>query len=99
MSCTTVDLDPHDEHSLGLNADVHVSRLAGDGEIAPKATGHNRGGRALVQLFGFFVRDAYQPHAYALLTLEVLERTHHRRNPALHVVGATTDQAVALDAR
>ena len=37
--------------------------------------------------------------ADAVLGGDVLERAHHRRQPALHVVGAATDQPVALDAR
>ena len=35
----------------------------------------------------------------AVLVGDVLERAHHRRQAALHVVGAAADQAVALHAR
>ena len=34
-----------------------------------------------------------------VLVGEVAQRAHHRREPALHVVGAAPVQAVALDAR
>ena len=38
-------------------------------------------------------------HAHGVLRRRVVDRAHHRRERALHVVGAAADQPVALDAR
>jgi hypothetical protein len=94
-----VDLDPHRQHALCLHADVQVGRLAGDREVAAEPAPHDRVGRAHVQLLGFLVGNAHEPYANALLALEVLERAHHRRQPALHVVCPPADEPVVLDPR
>ncbi len=94
-----LDLDPHRQHALGLDADVQIGRLTGDRKAATEPHPDDRVGRADVELLGFLVGDADQPHAHALLALEILERAHHRCEPALHVVGATAEQPVALDTR
>jgi hypothetical protein len=60
---------------------------------------HERVRRARVDLLGLLVRHADEAHAHLVLALEVLERAHHRRQAALHVVGAAADQPVALHAR
>ncbi len=46
---------------------MHVGRLAGDREVAAEPAGHDRVGRALVELLGLLVGDADQPHADAIL--------------------------------
>jgi hypothetical protein len=45
------------------------------------------------------VGDAHEPDAHPLLVLDVLERAHHRRQRAFHVVGATAEQLVAVHSR
>ena len=99
MGSATVHDDPHHQHALGLDADVHVGGLAGDREIPAQAGADDRVGRALVELLGLLVADADQAHLDLVLVLDVLERAHHRRQAALHVVGAAADQPVALDSR
>ena len=94
-----VDLDPHREHALGLDADVQVGGLAGDREVADVALLDEVVGAALLDLLGLLVGDADEVHAHALLRGQVVERAHHRREAALHVVGAAAVEAVALDAR
>ena len=89
-------LDAHGQHTLGLDSDAQIRRLPGDREIATQALLDHGVGGAQVQLLGFLVRDADQPYAHPLLALQVLERAHHRRQSALHVVGAAPDQVVAL---
>ena len=94
-----MDLDPHRQHALGLDSDVQVGRLAGDREVAAEAAPHDCVAGAYVQLLGLFVGNADQPDADAVLTLEVLERAHHPREPALHVIRTAAEQPVALHTR
>ena len=93
------DLDAAREHALGLDADVQVGRLAGDREVAAEAALARVVGRARVDVLGLLVGRAQEAHAHAVLLGEVAQRAHHRRQAALHVVGAAADQPVALDAR
>ena len=94
-----VDLDADREHALGLDADVQVGRLAGDREVAAQPFLDQRVGRALRDVLGLLVGNADEAHAHLVLLGDVAERAHHRRERALHVVGAAADQPVALDAR
>ena len=93
------DLDADREHALRLDADVQVGRLAGQREVAAQALGDERVGRAVVDVLGLLVGHADELHAHLVLLGRVADRAHHRRERALHVVGAAADQAVALDAR
>ena len=52
-----------------------------------------------VDVLGLLVGHADEAHAHLVLGGDVVERAHHRREAALHVVGAAADQPVALDAR
>ena len=54
---------------------------------------------ALLLLVGLLVADAHEVHLHRVLGGQVAHRAHHRREAALHVVGAAADQAVALDPR
>ena len=65
----------------------------------PRPCARPRVGRALVELLGLLVGHADEPHADRVLVVDVLQRAHHRRQAALHVVGAAADQPVALDPR
>ena len=56
-------------------------------------------GRAPRDVLGLLVGDADEAHADLVLRGDVLERAHHGRQRALHVVGAAADEPVALDAR
>ena len=56
-------------------------------------------GRAVVDVLGLLVGHAHEAHAHARPARRSRERAHHRREAALHVVGAAADQPVALDAR
>ena len=95
-----VHLDAQDEHALGLHADVEVGGLARDREVADVALPDQvRGAALLVRLLGLLVGHAEEVHAHAVLGGHVVEGAHHRREPALHVVGAAPVQAVAVDAR
>ena len=94
------DLHAHREHALGLDADVQVGRLAGDREVALRprsATSQSveRSSTSSDSSSGTQMNS----HAHAVLLGGVVDRAHHRRERALHVVGAAADQAVALDAR
>jgi hypothetical protein len=95
--------DPHREHALGLDPDVEVRRLAGDREVRAGGgrvpTGDDRVGGALVELLGLLVGHTHHPHPDRVLVGEVAQRAQHRRQSALHVVGAAADQPVALDPR
>ena len=56
-------------------------------------------GRARVDVLGLLVGHADEADAHRVLLGEVAQRAHHRREAALHVVGAAPVQAVALDPR
>src|SRR5512133_2268724 len=93
------DLQAQREHALGLDADVQVGRLAGEREGGVQALLDEDVGRAPRDVLRLFVGHADEAHADVVLRGDVLERAHHGRQRALHVVGAATDQPVALDAR
>ena len=93
------DLQAQREHALGLDADVQVGRLAGEREVAVQALLDEDVGRAPRDVLGLLVGDADEAHADLVLRGDVLERAHHGRQRALHVVGAAADEPVALDAR
>ena len=87
------------EDALGLDADVQVGRLAGDREVAAQALAHEPVDRVGLDVLGLLVGDADEAHADAVLVGGVADGAHHRREAALHVVGAAADQPVALDPR
>src|SRR5215218_26124 len=95
-----VNLDPHREHALRLDADVEVGRLAGDREVTDVALLDDvvRGALALL-LVGLLVRHADEVDLDGVLAGEPAGGGHHRREAALHVVGAAPVEAVAVDAR
>ena len=64
-----------------------------------KPVAHHLVGRARVDVLGLLVRRAQEAHAHPRLGRDVVQRAHHRRERALHVIGAAADQAVALDPR
>ena len=66
---------------------------------AAQALGDERVGRAVVDVLGLLVGHADERHADPVLLGRLADRAHHRRERALHVVGAAADEAVALDAR
>ena len=92
-------LEPHRQHALRLHADVQVGRLAGDREVAGVAVLDQELGAAVDLLLGLLVRDDREDDAHARLVAQLLERAHHRRERALHVVGAAAVEPVALDPR
>ena len=94
-----VDVEAEGEHALGLDADVQPGRLAGDREVAREAAADDLVGRARVDVLGLLVGHADEAHADRVLLAQVAQRAHHRREPALHVVGAAAVQPVALDPR
>ena len=94
-----VDVEAEREHALGLDADVQVGRLARDREVAAEAAAHDLVGGARVDVLGLLVGHADEADADGVLLGQVAQRAHHRREPALHVVGAAAVQPVALDAR
>ena len=87
------------EHALGLHADVKVGRLAGDREVAAVAALDQNVGAADAHRLGLFVGDAEEADLHPFLVAQIAQRAHHRGERGLHVVGAATDQVVALDAR
>ena len=91
--------DADGQDALGLDADVHVGRLARDGEVRAVAATHERVGGALLDLLGLLVRRTQKADAHGVLFGRLAHGAHHGRQPALHVVGAAADQPVALDAR
>jgi hypothetical protein len=78
---------------------VEVRRLAGDREVGVVTQLDEEIGRAVRLLLGFLVRNHHEDDAHVGLVPELLDRAHHRRQPALHVVGAAPVEAVALDPR
>ena len=77
---------------------MHVGRLAGDREVAEVALLDQVVRPALLELLGLLVGHAHEVHAHAVLGGEVVQRQHHPGEPTLHVVGATPEQAVAVEA-
>ena len=65
----------------------------------PSSLAHEPVGRAVLDVLGLLVGDADEAHAHGVLRGGVVDGAHHRRERALHVVGAAPDQPVALDAR
>jgi hypothetical protein len=49
------DFDPHGEDTFGLNADVHVRGLAGDGEVADVTLLDQVVRAALLEVLGLFI--------------------------------------------
>jgi len=94
-----VHLDAQGEHALGLDADAQVGRLAGDREVAHVALRHNVVRAAVEWLIRLLVGYADEVDPDGGLGGELPDGAHHRREAALHVVGAAADQAVAVDAR
>ena len=60
---------------------------------------HQVVGAALLEVLGLLVGHAHEMHAHPLLPGQVVQGAHHRRQPALHVVGAATVEAIAVDVR
>jgi len=78
---------------------VQVRRLTGDREVGLQAVAQERVGRAVVDVLGLLVSHAEEQDAHGVLGAGVLYREHHRRQRALHVIGAAAVQPVALHAR
>ena len=79
---------------------MQVGRLAGDREVdVGERLADERVDGARVEVVGLLVGHADEAHAHLVLVGGVADGAHHRRQRALHVVGAAADQAVALDAR
>lgn len=93
------DGDSQREHPLGLHPDVKIGGLAGDREVAAVAALDQNIGAADPHRLRLLVGDAEEAHLHALFVAQIAQRAHHRRESRLHVVGATTDKRVALDAR
>ncbi len=93
------DLDAQHKHPLRLHADVEVGGLARDRELAAIAPRDQMVGATLVLLLGLLVGDAQEVHPHAVLGGHVVQRAHHRRQAALHVVGAAPVEAIAVQAR
>ena len=58
-----------------------------------------RVGAAVLDVLGLLVGHADEPDAHGVVGRDVVDGAHHRREAALHVVGAAADEPVALDAR
>ena len=87
------------QHALRLHADLHVGRLAGDREVADVAV-LDEPVRAAVSVSSDSSSATQTKWTRtSLRSRHLAERAHHRREPALHVVGAAAEQAVAVDAR
>ena len=54
--------------------------------------------RSIGLLLGLLVRNDDEDDTHVGLVAELLDGAHHRRKPALHVVGAAAVEPVALDA-
>jgi hypothetical protein len=79
---------------------VEVGGLTRDREVPDVALPHQVCGAALlVLLLRLLVGDAEEVHSHAVLGRHVVQRAHHGREPALHVVGAAPEQAVAVHPR
>ena len=85
---------------LAWTPTCRFGRLAGDREIADVARLDQQVRRALVDLLGLLVGHADEAHrARRSWSREVVQRAHHRREAALHVIGAAALEPVALDPR
>jgi len=65
---------------------------------SPMKPSHHLVRGAQIDVLGLLVGHAQEAHADALVARHVVEGEHHRRQPALHVVGPAAVQAVALHA-
>ena len=93
------DLEPHRQHPLGLDPDVEVGRLAGDREVADEAGVDQPVAAAVLALLRLLVADHAEPHPDPVLVAHRRGDDHHRRDRALHVVGAAPVEPVPLDPR
>jgi hypothetical protein len=93
------DLHANREDAFRLHADVQVGGLAGQREVGSQALLDEDVGRAARHVLGLLVGDADEAHPDLVLRGGILERVHHGREGALHVVGAAADEPVAFDAR
>ena len=93
------DLEPQRQHSLGLDPDLQVGRLAGDREVADEAAVDEMVAAALGLLLGLLVADDPEPHPDPVLVAHRRGGQQHRRQRPLHVVGAAPVEPVALDPR
>ena len=82
------DLEAHGKHALGLNAYAQVGGLSGDREVTHVALFDEVVGAPVVLLLGLLVGDAHEVHTDGVLRGQVAGGAHHRRQAALHVVGA-----------
>jgi hypothetical protein len=91
--------EPQRQDALRLHADLHVVGSPGDREVTHVAVLDEPVGRPQLGLVGLLVGDAHEVDADVAAAGHLASRHHHRRERALHVVGAAADQAVAVDAR
>ena len=77
---------------------MQVRRLSGDRKV-PRVTALDEEVRRAIRfLLGFLVRDYDEDDAHLGLALKLLDRAHHRRETALHVICAAPIEPVAIDA-
>jgi hypothetical protein len=93
------DLEPHREHALRLDPDVHVGGLAGDHEVAHEPLADELIAAALALLLRLLVRHDAEADAHVRRIADVVQREEHRRQRPLHVVRAATEQPLAVRAR
>ena len=93
------DLEPQRQHALRLDPDLEVGRLAGDREVADEAAVDEVVAAALGLLLGLLVADDPEPDPDRVLVAHRRGDDQHRRQRALHVVGAAPVEPVALDPR
>ena len=91
-------LEPQGQHSLCLDSDVEVGRLAGHGEVPVVAVLDEEVRAAVDFLLGLLVGHDREDDVHTPLLAELLDGAHHRGERALHVVGAPAVQPVSLDA-
>ena len=90
-------LNPHCEHALGGDSDVHVGRLAGDREVPQEAGLDETVSRPVVSLLGLLIGDDSHPHPDPVLVAQVGERQQEAGERPLHVIGASSVEAVAVE--
>ena len=99
MGRRAAHLEPQRQHSLGLDPDVHVGRLAGDREVADEAGIDQPVAAAVLPLLGLLVADDPEAHPHPVLVAQRRGDDHHRRDRALHVVGAAPVEPIAFEPR
>ena len=103
MGGAAAHLEPHDEGALGLDADLQVGRLAADRELAQVAGVGQAGGRLRVRSTRRRTprrarsgASRARPRGAPGVGGQIGQCGQHRRERALHVVGAAAVQAAVL---